>query len=77
MPNIKNVTLKQLRSFLLHEGCNNTRSKGGHEFWTRSDLLRPICLQSYIDPVPTFIIKQILRALDMETEDFYKILTTL
>lgn len=69
---LRNIGLNDYRKFLTsHEiDCKCTRSKGGHEHYTRKDLLRPLTLQSHIDPVPEFIIKNHLRILGMSKEDF-------
>ncbi|MEJ7673670.1 MAG: hypothetical protein WKF59_13455 [Chitinophagaceae bacterium] len=40
----------------------------------RGDLLRPITIQTHIDPVPERIIKQIIHALDIDREEFFDIL---
>ena len=50
-----------------------SKGRGGHEKWSRSDLLRPITIQNHIDPVPELIVKQILRHLDMTKEEFFVI----
>jgi hypothetical protein len=71
---LKNVSLKDCRIFLRKVGCDNKRSNGGHEHWTRSDLLRPITIQSHIDPVPERIMRQILSALDMDRDEFWETL---
>lgn len=67
---LRNIRLSDYRKYLLHIGCKLTRSKGGHEPYTRPDLLRPITLQSHIDPVPEFIIKNHLRILGLSKTDF-------
>ena len=46
----------------------------GHEKWTRRDLPRPIIVQTHIDPVPEFIIKNALRSLNLTKKDFFDIL---
>lgn len=70
---LRNIDLKDYLKFLVHIGCKQTRSKGGHFHYTRSDLLRPITVQSHIDPVPEFIIKQHLRALNISKKEFLDI----
>lgn len=67
---LRNVSLKDCRKFLDLTGCKHIRSSGGHDVWTRSDFLRPIVLQSHIDPVPERIMKQILTALEMDRDEF-------
>ncbi len=47
------------------------KGRGGHEKWSRADLDRPITIQTHIDPVPEFIVKQILRHLDISRDEFF------
>lgn len=68
--NIKNVPLKKFLKFLESEGCNHIRTKGGHYTYSKQGLNRPIVIQSHIDPVPTFIVAQTLRALNVERHTF-------
>ena len=49
-----------------------SKGRGGHEKWSRVDLDRPITIQTHIDPVPEFIVKQVLRYLEISREDFFK-----
>ncbi len=74
---LKNVSLRNCRKFLLKVGCQTKRTNGGHEHWTRSDLLRPITIQTHIDPVPERIMKQIINALEIDREEFHEILNSL
>jgi hypothetical protein len=67
---LKNVALKNCRKFLLSVGCEIKRTTGGHEHWTRADLLRPITIQTHIDPVPERIMKQIINALSIDKDEF-------
>ncbi len=67
---LRNVPLNLYRNFLIEHGCSCNRKKGGHEHWSRSDLLRPITIQSHVDPVPEFIIKNGLRQLGLTKKDF-------
>lgn len=69
---LRNIPLVKYRSFLKSEGCKCNREKGGHEHWSRHDIARPLTLQSHIDPVPEFIIKQHLRYLNISKENFLK-----
>lgn len=56
---LSNVKLADVREFLQKCGCKYIDTTGGHEKWTRSDLLRPIIIQTHVDP--EFIVLQILR----------------
>ena len=71
---LRNIEVKTLRLYLEWKGMKHYRTKGGHEVWGRSDLSRPIVFQTHITPVPEFIIKQILRNLGEDREDFIRFL---
>ena len=73
---LKNVSLRDCRRFLMKAGCQTKRTTGGHEHWTRSDLLRPITIQTHIDPVPERIMKQIIRTLEIDRDEFVNILNS-
>lgn len=73
-PGLRNIPLRRYRKFLEEQGCKCIRTKGGHEHWTRADLNRPITLQSHIDPVPEFIVRQHLRYLALDREEFEKLI---
>ena len=67
---LRNISLKDYCIFLEHIGCKCIRTKGGHFQYARSDLGRPITLQTHVDPVPEFIISNHLRILGMAKKDF-------
>ncbi len=71
---LSNIPLSDFRKFLEKAGCFPERIKGGHEKWTRPGLLRPIIIQTHIDPVPEFIFTNILRNLGLTKSDFFEIL---
>lgn len=71
---LSNVTLDDYRNFLMKCGCKKIGIEGGHEKWVRKDLLRPIIVQTHVDPVPEFIIKNALRSLGLTKKDFFHIL---
>jgi hypothetical protein len=71
---LTNISLYDYRLFLTKAGCKQIRISGGHEIWARKDLLRPIIIQTHIDPVPEFIIQNALRNLGLSKQDFFKIL---
>ncbi len=72
---LTNISLARYRLFLSRAGCGCVRQSGGHEMWTKEGLLRPITLQTRIDPVPEFIIKNGLRTLGMSRVDFFRLLS--
>jgi len=71
---LKNVTLNDYILFLKKAGCKRIRTNDGHEIYSRKDLLRPIVVQTHVDPVPEFIIKNALRAMGLTKKDFFEIL---
>ena len=71
---LSNISLKDFREFVLKTGCNLSKIEGGHEKWTRKDLTRPIIVQTHESPVPEFIIKNALRNLGLDKQDFFNIL---
>ena len=70
MARLKIIPLKTIREYLILKGLKHLRTTGGHEILGGKSLRRLIVLQTHIDPVPEFIVKQILRALN-ETEDYF------
>jgi len=71
---LSNIALKDFRTFLKLQGLNiikDSKGRGGHEKWSRSGMDRPITIQTHIDPVPEFIVKQVLRHLGMSRKDFF------
>lgn len=71
---LKNIPLKTFRNFLSYMGLRLLRIEGGHEVWSRKDLLRPVILQTHIDPVPEFIVKNSLRTISATKEDYIEFL---
>jgi len=67
---LRNIPLKLYQDFLTAQGCVCNRTTGGHQHWSRKDLLRPITVQTHVDPVPEFIIKNALRQLGVTKKDF-------
>lgn len=72
---LSNIPLTDFRKFLQSEGLKvikDTKGRGGHEKWSKADLDRPITVQTHVDPVPEFIVKQVLRHLNMDRKAFFK-----
>ena len=64
-----NIPLSKFRKFLQHVGCECVSVEGGHEKWTKEGCLRSIILQTHIDPVPEFIVRNNLRTLKLTRSD--------
>lgn len=72
---LSNISVKDFRKFLSDQGLNlikTSKGRGGREKWSKKELDRPITVQTHIDPVPEFIVKQVLRHLEMGRDDFFK-----
>ncbi len=75
MSGVRNIPLKKLKKFLeKSEGCKCIRIKGGHYIYARKDLPRSFPIQTHVDPVPLFIVKNVIRWLgyttNKEKQDF-------
>ncbi len=72
---LTNIFLRDFRKFLSSQGLNvikDTKGRGGHEKWSKSGMDRPITIQTHVDPVPEFIVKQVLRYMNMDRKKFFK-----
>jgi len=72
---LSNIPVREIQKFLENQGLKvikDTKGRGGHEKWSKSGMDRPITLQTHIDPVPEFIVKQILRYLKMDKAAFFR-----
>lgn len=67
---LSNISIAQFREFLFEIGCTRISIEGGHEKWHKNGCLRPIIIQTHIDPIPEFIIKNYLRSLGLTRKDF-------
>lgn len=71
---LKNIPLKEFRKFLELKGLKVIRITGGHEVWSGKEMLRPIVLQTHIDLVPEFIIRNNLRTLGSNKNELLEFL---
>ncbi|MEI7983291.1 MAG: type II toxin-antitoxin system HicA family toxin [Bacteroidota bacterium] len=67
---LKNISTALFRKYLEHKGLKHIRTSSGHEIWCRSDLKRPVAFQTHINPIPEFIIKNNLRIIGVDRDDF-------
>jgi len=74
---LSNISIAKYRKFLESMGCKPIRTNGGHEVWTKKELIRPIVFQNHIDPVPERIIKQCLQPLGLTKSEMIKKLSQL
>jgi hypothetical protein len=71
---LKNIPLRTFREFLVYKGLKHIRTSAGHEVWTSSNLLRPVVIQTHIDPVPEFIVKRNLSTIGSNRDEFIEFL---
>lgn len=71
---LRNVSISELESFLELCHCKFIKNNKGHVQYTRSDLTRPLTFQNHINPVPEFIVQNLLRGLGYSKKDFHEIL---
>lgn len=69
---LSNIPLATMLWFLEQQGLKHIKTEGGHAKYTRSDLRRPIVIQTHISPVPEFIVSQILKHLGFNKKDFHE-----
>ncbi len=70
MGRLSNISLRKFRSFLEYKGLKCTKVTGGHEKWTRADLRRPVMIQTHIDPIPEFIVRNCLKTIGATIKEF-------
>jgi len=52
MGTLQNVPLSDFFKFLKYQGWNYARTTGGHEIWKKAGAIRPLVIQTHVDPVP-------------------------
>lgn len=73
---LKNLTLRDIRAFLILVGCVKDRTRGGHEAWRKPGLARPIIIQTHVDPVPEHVVRSIIKDLGVSRDRFFEIIET-
>lgn len=74
MKKLSNISLSDMRKALKGSGLNKIRTKGGHETWSKAAMTRPITIQTHIDPIPEFIVKQVIRNLGITNKAFIELI---
>ena len=73
MPRIAPIHYRSLVRVLGHEGFALARERGDHMVFTRPGIERPVVVPRY-DPLPVFIIKNILRTARISRERYLELL---
>ena len=71
---LSNISLSNFRKFLENAGCMHIRTEGGHEIWSKKGLKRAIIVQTHKKIVAEFIVKNTIRNLEINRDDFFKML---
>lgn len=71
MPRLTPLPWKRFEKFLLFVGCEFIREKGDHRIYSRPDLKRPLVVPRY-SALPLFIIRNNLRILGIDPEEYLK-----
>lgn len=70
------VHWKRFEKFVLYIGCHFERQSGDHLIYWRSDLKRPVVFPKDKE-IPVFIIRNNLRTLGMNVEEYLEIMERL
>ncbi len=77
MRNLSNITLDELRRVLQLAGLAFDGVSGGHEKWSKAGMTRPVIFQTHKEPVPEFIVRNIMRDIGMSRKEFISLLESL
>jgi len=73
MAHLLPISWKKFEKFLLFVGCRLEREKGDHRIYWREGLKRPVVIPREAE-LPVFIIRNNLRILGVEPEEYLEIL---
>lgn len=73
MSRIIPVHFRKLVRVLELEGFTLARQRGDHLIFTKPDVPRPVVIPRY-DPLPVFIIKNVLRTARISRERYFELL---
>ncbi|MBR3492225.1 MAG: type II toxin-antitoxin system HicA family toxin [Bacteroidales bacterium] len=77
MRNLSNVSISEFRAIMLLLGLSKVRTKGGHEAWMKAGMTRPAIVQTHVDPVPEYVLRNNLRIIGISREEFLTLLEKL
>ena len=76
MAGITPIHYKILEKFVRSVGCTFVRQRGSHRVYWRDDQVRPIIIPAY-PQVPIFVIRNILRQLNIHVDEYLRLLDEL
>ncbi len=77
MRNLSNVSIREMRALLTLLGLKVVRTKGGHEAWRKTGMTRSVIIQTHVEPVPEFVVKNAIINLGMTRKEFIALLESL
>ena len=77
MRNLSNVTIVEFRAIMLLLGLTKVRTNGGHEAWMKAGMTRPAIVQTHVDPVPEYVLRNNLRVIGISRDEFLALLENL
>lgn len=73
MPRIYPISWKKFEKFLFFIGCEFSREEGDHRIYWKAGLKRPVVIPRE-KHLPIFIIRNNLRVLGIDTQEYLKII---
>ena len=77
MRNLSNVTIAEFRAIMVLLGMTKVRTKGGHEAWMKAGMTRPAIVQTHVDPVHEYVLRNNLRVIGISRDEFLTLLENL
>lgn len=74
MRTLANITISEFRAVIERLGLSKIRTKGGHEAWIKKGMTRPVIIQTHVNPIPEFIVRNNLRNIGISKQEFLEIL---
>lgn len=72
MPHLSPVPWRIFERWIVSQGCRLIKTKSGHKAYARAGMIRPVIFSTSGRDVPVHVIKNNLRILGVETEEFLR-----
>ena len=74
MGKLQTIKPAEFEKFLKFIGCKYIRQKGSHRVYHQTGLLRPIIVPIHSGDLPVFVVKTILKQLNLSVDQYMEIL---
>lgn len=71
---LRNIPLRAFQCVLEKLGYKHIRTKGSHQTWAIADQPRPLILTTSNDPILEYVVRQLMRQLNLPREAFLELL---